>query len=147
MQQPTAADFRARFARDFPFDAPIPSVPDLTKVQTADILNAFDDAATLINESLFSDQATYSTAYLYLAAHFLVMNLKQSAAGIAGVVPWLVSSKGVGPVSVSYSIPQSILDSPLYASLAQTPYGMRYLASIVGLLAGNIGVAAGGTLP
>lgn len=143
---PTFADFRARFARDFQFSV---DGSDLTKVGPADYANAQADADTQINQDLFSSQADFSTAYLYLTAHYLVMNIKNSTAGLAGAgsSPFAVASKSAGPVSVSYSIPQDILANPAYSVFALSTYGLRYLSLIVPYLAGNVGAVAGWTLP
>lgn len=142
---PTFADFMARFARDFQFSV---DGSDQTKIGPADYANAQADAGTQISQDLFSSQGDFSTAYLYLTAHFLVMNIKNSTAGLAGAgsSPFSVASKSAGPVSVSYSIPQDILANPAFSMFALSSYGLRYLSLIVPYLAGNCGVVAGATL-
>jgi hypothetical protein len=137
---PTIDDFKDAFDRDFPFD------PDMNKgVRDKDITNAINDASYAINEGLFSEQAIYTRAFLLLAAHSLVTNLRNSSKGLAGGFSWLTSSKGVGSVSESYSIPDQVLQNPYLGLLAKTSYGARYLEMVAPLLAGNIAIVGGGT--
>ena len=136
---PTVVDFRSYFIRDFPYGTTIDTVMD------QDILNAITDAASNFNPGLFGDQGTYTTCYLNLSAHFLVMSLRASSQGIAGQYEWLVSSKGVGSVSEGLAIPPRIMDNPEFAMLTKTPYGAKYLFMVLPLLAGNIVSVCGGT--
>ena len=137
---PAILDFQDMFDRDFPFDED----PD-QGVREKDITRAINDAGYAINEGLFPDQASFTNAYLYLTAHHLVVNIRNSSQGLTGGFSWLPSSKGVGSVSESYSIPAQILENPYLGLLAKTSYGARYLEMIVPYLSGNMAVISGGT--
>ena len=139
---PTIADFKLFFARDFPF-----GIDPITSVLDADITKAFSQVTCSINKALFCDQACYTNAFLLLAAHYLVTNLQASSQGVAGSYEWLTSSKGVGSVSVSLAIPDSILQNPYYSFISKTNYGAQYLMAIYPLLCGQVFVVAGDTLP
>jgi hypothetical protein len=110
-----------------------------------DITNALADAAASINDELFVSQEAYTSGYLNLAAHFLVMSLRASSQGIAGSYSFLEASKSVGSVSQSVSIPQQILDHPVLSMLAKTNYGAKYLALVLPYLAGRVFTVCGAT--
>ena len=137
---PTVADFKATFVRDFTYG----TTPDT--VMDSDISQGLLEASISINSCLFSSQLQYSQAYLNLAAHYMVMNLRASGTGCSGQAEWLVQSKSVGSISESFSIPQRILDNPLFAQFTKTTYGTKYLMMIYPLLSGQIFVVPGGTL-
>lgn len=141
MDAPTIADFKTNFSRDFPYGTTNSTVKDF------DITKALNEAGFNINESLFGTQDSYSMAYLYLAAHYLVMDLRASSQGISGAFGWLESGKSVGSVSQSFSIPQKILDNPVFAYYSKTNYGAKYLSLVLPRLVAPISIAAGGTLP
>lgn len=137
---PTVADFQNYFTRDFPY-----GVTDDT-VMDSDIVRALNDASVNFNPCLFGYQNVYTTAYLLLAAHFLVMNLRASSQGISGKYTWLLNSKSAGSVSAGMTIPDRILENPELAMLSQTNYGAQYLFMILPQLAGPFGIAYGRTL-
>lgn len=130
---PVTSDFKAYFVRDFPYGG---TSGDLSTVQDVDIQNAIADAGAFINQGLFPGQAPYNVGFLNLAAHFMVMSLRASSQGIAGQYNWLQSSKGAGPVSESFSIPQWILDNPMWSTLTKTNYGLKFLFLIMPNLVG-----------
>lgn len=130
--KPTVADFKAFFVRDFPYGV------DPSVVMDSDITNALAEAGFNFNEGLFDSQADYQLAYLLLTAHYLVMDLRASSQGIAGQYSFLVSGRAVGNVSESFSIPQAILDNPMFSFYTKTPYGAKYLNLIYPLLSGQI---------
>lgn len=138
---PTIAEFKAYFFRDFPYGTDIN-----TSVTDADINKAFSQTNVNISQGLFQNQETYQIGYLLLAAHYLVTDLRMSSQGLSGQYNWAETSKSVGSVSQSFAIPQGILDNPYFAMLARTNYGAKYLELIVPLLAGNVGIAFGRTL-
>lgn len=137
---PTVADFKARFVRDFPFGTDVEST-----VIDGDITLAITDSTYVINESLFDNQAEFASAFLLLAAHNLVMNLRASSQGLSGQFAWITGSKGVGSVSESYNVPTQIMENPYLAVFSKTNYGVAYVMRILPLLSGNIFVAGGGT--
>lgn len=139
---PTIPDFKAYFARDFPYtDNPTTGVTD------ADINKAYGQTNFNINPNLFISQANFQIAYLLLAAHYLVTDLRMSSQGLNGQYNWIETSKSVGSVSQSFAVPQKIQDNPYFAQLARTNYGAKYLELIMPLLAGQVGFVAGRTLP
>lgn len=142
---PVAADFKARFVRDFVYGTGMNYVTD------ADIKNALSDALPLFNQSLWSSASETTTAFLFLAAHLLVLNVRP-AGGLAAVnvgkgagsgAGGVVLSKSVGGVALSYSIPMRIQNSPILSQLMRTDYGQRYLSMLAPRLVGNVSVAAG----
>lgn len=137
---PTVADFKNYFVRDFPYGTD----PE-TSILNADIERAMAETEATINTGLFSSQAIYNVGYYNLTAHFLVLNIRASSQGIAGQFAWLQTSKSVGSVSESLSIPQRILDNPEYAWLTKTNYGTKYLMMILPQLTGQMFVVCGGT--
>lgn len=138
---PLSSDFRNFFARDFPYTTDI-----TTGVTEADIQNALNTAMITFNAGIWPDQLTFSTAFLYLAANYLVINLRTAGAGISGSFSWIESSKSVQGVSQSFSVPQYIQNNPFFLLLSRTAYGANYLMMIYPYLAGNsAGVVAGTT--
>lgn len=137
---PSVADFQAYFYRDFPYGTGIEE-----NVIDQDIAKAFQQANVNINQGLFPDQATYTMAYLYLSAHYLVFDLRMSSQGLNGQYSFLEQSKSVGQVSQSFAIPQRILDDPYFSMLTQTNYGAKYLQLILPQLAGQMFNAFGTT--
>lgn len=140
MNQPTIAEFKAQFSRDFPFSGTSDSVMD------SDITKAIFQASFNVNESLFADETSFKFAFNYLAAHYLVMNLKASSQGLNGGFSWLESSKSVGSVSQSFAIPQSILDHPILSMFSKTSYGAMYLSLVLPLTYGQVNAIGGGTI-
>lgn len=136
---PTIADFKAYFNRDFPYGSTIDTVMD------DDITKALSEVLFNFNTSLFSTQSNYTLAYLLLAAHYLVTNLRNSSQGVAGQYSFLQSSRGVGSVSEGLSIPQRILDSPELAMLCKTNYGAKYVMLLLPQLSGQIFTVCGRT--
>lgn len=119
----------------------------MDKVTDRDITKAYGETAVNFNPALFSTQANFTLGYLYLTAHYLVMDLRASSQGIAGQYSWLQASKGVGSVNESYVVPQKILNNPIFAMLSKTNYGAKYLLLILPQLTGQIFSTPGRTLP
>jgi hypothetical protein len=147
---PTVADFKDFFVRDFPFQPnPIPTPPDVVEpdkyIQDSDITRAQLQAKSMCNQNLFSDQGMFNLGYELLSAHYLVVNIRASSSGLNGKFEWPAGSKSVGSVSISQSIPQSILNNPMYAWLTTTNYGAEYLMMIWPLLTGVMFTSPGGT--
>ena len=143
MERPTVEQFKAYFYRDFPYAT---LQTDLTKVIDADITKALNQAYFAINESLFETEEDYQMAYLYLAAHYLCVDLMAAKQGISGQYNWFVASKSVGNVSESYQFPEYILKNPKLSMISRTPYGAKYISLIVDQLIGGVYVVEGATL-
>lgn len=111
-------------------------------IQDADIDKAFDEACFVFNASLYPTDKI-KLPWLYLTAHFLVLDLR--AGGLKSESFALTSSKSVGSVSESYSIPDWILNNPQLAYLSKTSYGSKYLNMTIPYLVGNVGAVYGGT--
>ena len=137
---PSIADFKVYFARDFPYGSDI-----TTSVLDADLTKAMDAAYAEINPALFLSQTKYTIGFLLLCAHNLVMDLRSSSQGLSGQYAWIQNSKSVGSVSEGLTIPDRILANPEMAMLTKTNYGARYLYSILPLLAGNMASVCGRT--
>ena len=142
---PAVSDFQARFTRDFRYGV------GGDFVTTSDIQNALNDAVSFFNQSIWSSPGETTTAFLFLAAHCLVMNLRP-AGGLAAINAGkgarsagggVVIAKAVGSVSLSYAIPQRIQNSPILGPFMRTDYGQRYLQMLAPRLVGNVSVAAG----
>ncbi len=146
MDAPDSAAFRTYFRRDFPFaDEGEAELDDL--VGDDDIARALLEASLSINERLFTSQDSFTTAFLYLAAHNLVVNIQNSTQGVLGQGTWLQSAKSVQGVSESFVIPERIQRSPVFAALSKTRYGMKYLEFVGPLLLGQVFVVRGRTSP
>jgi len=141
-ENPSIADFKARFSRDF-----IYGTDPATNVTDDDIQLALDDAAIVINVDLFVSQAVYDRGFLFLAAHCLCLNMREGSQGISGQFNWVTAGKSVGSVSENYSIPQRILDNPEFAAFSKTNYGAQYLVMILPLLSGAVFSVRGRTHP
>lgn len=130
---PTIQDFKDYFVRDFPF-----GTDPNTQVVDFDIQKAFGEAEFNFNGERFSaNQTQFSTLFLYLAAHYLVMDLRASSQGVFGQFAWSKTSKSVGSVSEGQAVPQLILDNPSFAIYASTTYGVKYISLIYPQLIGN----------
>ncbi len=139
---PSVIDFKAQFVRDFPYGTDIN-----TSVLDADISSAFNWTNLVINQSMWTTQASYNLGYLLLSAHYLVMNMRASSQGLNGKFDWLEQSKGAGSVSASYGIPPRILENPNFAQYFETNYGAQYMQLLWPQLSGQIYTVAGRTKP
>lgn len=139
---PTVAEFKAQFSRDFPY-----GTDPATSVTDADIVNAFNYTNVNFNPDFWIDQNAYSLGYNLLSAHFLVLNIRQSSQGISGQYNFGEQSKSAGQVSQSFAIPQRILDNPEFAMLTKTNYGAQYLFLLLPQLSGQIFSIHGSTRP
>jgi hypothetical protein len=139
---PSVADFKARFSRDFAYGA-TPAV-----VMDSDIAIAFVDVNNEINPALWESQEVYNSAYLFLSAHFLSVNIRASSQGLQGQgLSGVRTSRGVGPVSEGFTPAQRIVDNPTLAGYQQTQYGDRYLKMVMPRLTGACLSVPGATQP
>lgn len=139
---PSVADFKSFFNRDFPFGTDIN-----TTVIDDDITKAFTFTNVNMNQDLFADQGSYNIGYFLLSAHYLVMNLRASTQGINGQFNFLEVSKSVAAVSQAFAIPQRVLDNPDWAILCKTNYGAQFIQLILPQLCGNLFNVVGSTRP
>ncbi len=130
---PLPADFKAQFVRDFPY-----STDPNAGVTDSDIVNAFNLVNINMNGGLFGTQQGYTLGYLYLSAHFLVMNLRASSQGINGQYNWIQASKSVQGVSEGFSIPERMMSNPFFAMLTKTNYGAQFFQIVLPALTGQI---------
>lgn len=122
-----------------------------------DIQKAICEASISFNESLFDDETLDCNneifsltdkdfAMLYLSAFYLVMDIRNSTAGLSSnAYAMFTSSKSVGSVSESYGLPSWVNNSPLYAMYMTNGYGMKYLSFLIPRVTGFIHLSAGGT--
>jgi len=143
-------DFKDHFVRDFQYaiqSGETESIYSCQKdyVMDSDITKAFSEADANFNESLFGTDASLKMTFLYLAAHYLVLDLQASEQGAGSNGSFLVSSRSVGGVSESYAIPNWMLNDPVLGAFATTKYGQKYITLIKPLLIGNVVVYQGAT--
>jgi hypothetical protein len=143
---PSVADFKAKFTREFVYGDGFDSVRD------ADIQRGLDEAPPLFNQALLDSSVDQTNAYLYLAAHNMVMNI-QSAGGLSAVArgrgvrnvgEGVQVSKGIGQANVTYQVPpERIAESPTLLYFFRTDFGQRYLQMMVSRLAGHMATVCG----
>ena len=107
-------------------------------IQDSDILRAFNEAKVNFNAALFGDNDTIKMVFLYLAAHYLVIDLNNAMNPLAMGFMGFTQSKSVGSVSESYAVPTWMLNNQMLSAYAQTGYGRKYLSLIQPYLVGNI---------
>ena len=139
---PSVADFKTRFTRDFPYGVDVS-----TSITDADIANACVETNNEISQEVWESQAAYTQAYLFLTAHFLSMDLRAASQGVQGTGRGSQVSKGVGPISGGFALPQRVIDSPSWAAYMQTTYGKRYLDMLIPRSAGSCFSVPGSTQP
>lgn len=119
----------------------------------ADIQKAIQEAKMGFNESLFENNETEdyigdrNLALMYLTAYYLVMDIKNSTAGLSsnGYASF-VSSKSVGGVSESYGVPSWVSSDPMLSLYMDNGYGKKYVSMLwPRARANSIMLACGGT--
>lgn len=116
---------------------------ELNYVTDEIISEAFGEAQTNFNADLFPDCNTAVRVFYYLAAHFLVIDINNSANPFSLGFNGYTQSKSVGSVSESFGVPQWMLNDPVLSGYAQTGFGRKYLTLIKPFLVGNIIYTAG----
>lgn len=117
-------------------------------VLDSDVTKAFAQAKIKFNQALFDTDADIEMGYLWLTAHYMVIDLQAALQGVASSGgSFNVSSRSVGSVSESYDIPEVYKKSPFVSFLAKTAYGEKYFSLIQSRLVGNTFVVGGGTRP
>lgn len=140
----TVNDFKSYFDRHFPF-APATDPDNPEYVRDKDIEIAFKQAQVNFNKTVFGNDDDTKIAYLFLTAHYLCMDMRMAQTGLASVGQYLLSSKSVGDVSASYSIPQAYLNSPLLSYLTSTEFGLKYISLLYPRMIGSFNIALGAT--
>lgn len=121
----TTTEFKEYFDRDFPYSK---DEADLSGVRDKDILRACGEAQMSFNSALWSNESDKKTAFLYLTAHYLVIDLNNASKGIGGMGgSGFITSRSVGNVSEGLSIPQWLLEIPAFSLIADTVYGKKFL--------------------
>lgn len=132
-------DFKCLF-REFPY---APEPPDYDFIADYQIDRAMQEARVNFRADIFEDNETAKLLFLYLTAHYLVIDLNNANNPLALGFGGFTQSKSVGSVSESYAIPQWMLNNPMFSNLIQTGYGRKYISLIQPYLVGNIIFTAG----
>lgn len=114
-------------------------------IQDSDILRAFNEAKINFNANLFSDDDTIKMVFLYLAAHYLVVDLNNSMNPLAMGFMGFTQSKSVGSVSQSFALPDFVTKNAVLSQYMQTGYGAKYVSLIYPYLIGNVVLIKGRT--
>jgi hypothetical protein len=142
---PSVDDFKTYFARDFNFATVQNEPQNLDYVVDADITKAITEANINFNTGLYGEDAEVTAVFMYLAAFYLVVNLQNSAKGVASQSKFPISSTSVGGVSVTFQIPERFGKDPYIQQFTQNGYGMKYLSLALPFLIGNITLVEGTT--
>lgn len=123
---PTVAQFQAQFFRDFPYAPVVQGVtdPSLKYVQSQDIQNAINMACGDFNPQY---GANTTLIFLFLAAHYMVLTLRNSAMGLNSQATFPVDSATVGSVSTVNNITEKFKTDPNFNKYITTGYGQIYL--------------------
>lgn len=121
---PTYAQFQAQFFRDFPY-APLDDNTSLNFVQPIDITNAINLANADFNPGLFGTNAVL--IFMYLAAHYLVLALRNSSMGLNSQAKFPLDASSVGGVSISNNINERFANDANFAKYLTTGYGQMYI--------------------
>ena len=104
-------------------------------ITDSDIEKAMSQAK-LNSNSRFGDSCNDKvTIYLHLVAFYLCLDIQNASSGVNSSYTGTIASKSVDGVSVSYNIPQWLMESPIYSIYSQNGYGMKYLSLIAPYLA------------
>lgn len=111
----------------------------------ADIEESYNEACTTFNPTNFGTDPQIKLGYLYLSAHYLVVDLRANGAGsLAGAA---VQSRSVGNVSETYAVPDWMSKDPILSFFSTTSYGQKYLNMLSANLVGNVVAVCGITHP
>ena len=143
---PTVAVFQAQFFRDFKY-AP----PDLFNLTGPEVINKYivsQDIQNALNLALmdFNPQyGTYNTiVFLYLSAHYMVMNIRNSSMGLNSQAKFMLESSSVGGVSIVNNINELFAKDPNFSKYLTTGYGQIYLDMVYPFtVGGGLGIVPG----
>ncbi len=139
---PTVEEFKAQFFRDFPY-APDTDPDNTDYVTDQDITNAINEAIINFSCSLFGASTTY--IFLYLAAHVMVSNIRNSSMGLNSQAKFPLESSSVGGVSIANNINERFASDPIFSNYLTTGYGKKYLELVYPYTVGNVGISCGRT--
>lgn len=114
-------------------------------IQDSDILRAFNEAKVNFNAALFGDDDTVKMVFLYLAAHYLVIDLNNAMNPLAMGFMGFTQSKSVGSVSQSFALPDFVTRNATLSQYMQTGFGAKYVSLIYPYLIGNVLLIKGKT--
>jgi hypothetical protein len=143
----TVADFKTQFFRGFKFT----DGPD--GVMDKDIALGLTMATSLYNPAIWAE-AEGKVAFLFAAAHFVVVNI-QAAGGLSARAPGapgsdagdatrntgggIITNKTVEKVSVAYAGMEKWVEKyPLLAGFLRTDFGFQYLDLLKARLVGRV---------
>lgn len=141
---PIASDFKAFFIRDFNYAAETDQ-SNLNLVLDVDINKAIGEAQLQFDPTLFGTNVQITNIFMYLAAFYMVENIRVSTKGLSSQVKFPIESNSVGGVSSNFSIPERYKKSPYLASFMLNGYGQKYLQLAIPFTIGNVGLAIGTT--
>lgn len=153
---PQVADFETQFFREFRYGTGFDYVKD------EDIQRGLNEAGIMFNPCLWDSTVPIGTsseagiAYMYLAAHLMVLSIQQMAGGLSAVprgkgtrnsAEGVVVASGVGQAHVTYQVPPPrVADNAVLMDLFRTTFGQRYIAMLEPRLIGNVVVVSGSSL-
>ena len=117
----------------------------------SDIEKAINEAIAAFNAELFENNPNEKfcercLAFLYLVAFYVVLDIKNSSSGLSSnAYTSFVSSKSVGNVSESYSIPSWATNNPMYSLYLDNGYGKKYLSLLIPKITGFFYLSKGAT--
>jgi hypothetical protein len=147
---PSVQNFKDQFTREFVYGA------SLAQIQDNDIQRAINETSVSFNPGLWDTSALGSTteqniAYLYLAAHYKVLNV-QGAGGLSSVNRGrgvkssgggTIQNKSIGSIAIAYAIPEYVQNSAILGQYMRTDFGQKYLALLAPRIVGNVAVVSG----
>lgn len=142
---PTYTDFQAFFNRGFPYAGPDTPATDLDYVQPADINNAISAAEINFSPGMFDNNGQSTIVFMYLAAFYLVENLKLGSKGISAQANFPLTGIAAGAVNVSMQPPEAFLKNPTYAMFTRNAFGLQYLSFVYPYTIGAVNIAPGTT--
>ena len=143
----SVAEFKVKFDRDFPYGTGLDAVRD------RDIERAMGDVLAMWVASMFGTAAG-KTAFLYATAHCLVTNVQgvgglvvggmAPAGGLANQAEGPITSKGLGPASLSYEPPPDFVKhNAKLLYYWPTTYGQKAIPFLASRTCGAVSVVAG----
>ena len=133
----TISDFKNYFVRDFCYG----QVPET--IMDCDIAKALNEAKNFINQGIIPCNKLL-IAFYYLAAHFLVLNIRMAFNGVQSVGQQIIQNNNITEVSESYAIPSKFINNAVVNAYAKTDYGLKYLSIVLPNLIGHVGSSYSG---